>query len=147
MAMSPSSFGTDGDGGYRPMAEINVTPLVDVMLVLLVIFMVTAPLMMVGVPVQLPKTSAAKVSQTAKPVVVSINREGKLFLREEEIAQESLLGRLAALKTETPDAPVYVRADKAIPYGRVMEAMGVVTQAGFARVSLIAEGASATPPK
>jgi len=146
MAMSPSSYGSD-DGGYRPMAEINVTPLVDVMLVLLVIFMVTAPLMMVGVPVQLPKTSAAKVSQTTKPVVVSINREGKIFLREEEIAADALLGRLAALKKEAPEAPVYVRADKTIPYGRVMEAMGVVTQAGFARVSLIAEGASAPPPK
>jgi len=133
----------DGETGYRPMAEINVTPLVDVMLVLLVIFMVTAPLMMVGVPVQLPKTSAAKVSTTVKPVVVSLNREGRLFVREDEVAPEALLGRLAELRKEAPDAPVYVRADRSIPYGRVMEAMGVVTQAGFARVSLIAEGSPA----
>lgn len=145
MAISPSGMG-EGEGGYRPMAEINVTPLVDVMLVLLVIFMVTAPLMMVGVPVQLPKTSAAKVSQTTKPVVVSIDREGRVFLREEEIAAEALLGRLSQLWQESPDAPVYVRADRSIPYGLVMEAMGVVTQAGFARVSLIAEGASAPVP-
>ena len=144
--MAISTSGTDGDTGYRPMAEINVTPLVDVMLVLLVTFMVTAPLMMVGVPVQLPKTSAAKISQTARPVVVSINREGRVFLREEEIQPASLLGRLTDLRKESPDAPVYVRADRTIPYGRVMEAMGVVTQSGFARVSLIAEGASAPAP-
>jgi TolR protein len=146
MALSTSGMGTDGEAGYRPMAEINVTPLVDVMLVLLVIFMVTAPLMMVGVPVQLPKTSATKVSTTVKPVVVSINRDGRLFLRDEEIQPAALLGRLVGLRKETPDAPVYVRADRSIPYGRVMEAMGVVTRAGFARVSLIAEGAAAPVP-
>ncbi|MBM3548380.1 MAG: protein TolR [Alphaproteobacteria bacterium] len=143
MAVSLPNPG-ESDTGYRLIAEINVTPLVDVMLVLLVIFMVTAPLMMVGVPVQLPKTSAAKVSTTIKPVVVSINREGRLFVREDEVAATALLGKLAELKKEAPDAPVYVRADRSIPYGRVMEAIGVVTQAGFARVSLIAEGA--TPP-
>ena len=145
MAISPSGMG-DGDGGYRPMAEINVTPLVDVMLVLLIIFMVTAPLMMVGVPVQLPKTSATKVSQITKPVVVSINREGRLFVREEEIASGALLARLAQLRQEAADAPVYVRGDRSIPYGRVMEIMGVVTKAGFAKVSLIAEGATAPVP-
>lgn len=145
MAISPSGMG-DGEGGYRPMVEINVTPLVDVMLVLLIIFMVTAPLMMVGVPVQLPKTSAAKVSQTTKPVVVSINREGRLFVREEEIAPDALLGRLSQLRQEAADAPVYVRGDRSIPYGRVMEVMGVVTQAGFAKVSLIADGAKAPVP-
>ena len=87
----PAAGASNSTGRFRrrrhvPIADINVTPMVDVMLVLLVIFMVTAPLMMVGVPVQLPKTSAAKVSQTTRPVVVSINREGKVFLREEEIA-------------------------------------------------------------
>ena len=145
MAISPTGMG-DGEGGYLPMAEINVTPLVDVMLVLLIIFMVTAPLMMVGVPVQLPKTSAAKVSQTTKPVVVSINRQGRLFVREEAIAPEAILGRLSQLRQEAADAPVYVRGDRSIPSGRVMEVMGVVTQAGFAKVSLIVEGATAPVP-
>ena len=144
--MLPPLSGQDGET-YRPLAEINVTPLVDVMLVLLVIFMATAPLAMVGVPVQLPKTAAAKLSQTAKPVVVSIDRDGRVFLGDEEIDAPALLGRLAAMKSETPDAPVHVRADRTVAYGRLMETMGVVTQAGFARVSLVAESVAPPPPR
>jgi biopolymer transport protein TolR len=124
---------------YAPMAEINVTPMVDVMLVLLIIFMVAAPLMMVGVPVDLPRTAAAKIGQPQKPVVVSIDHDGKVFAGRDLLPAGEVVSRLAALHGETPDAPVYVRADRAIPYGRVMEVMGQVGQAGFARVSLIAE--------
>ncbi len=130
-----------GSADYAPMAEINVTPMVDVMLVLLIIFMVAAPLMMVGVPVDLPRTAAAKIGQTQKPVVVSIERDGKVFAGRDLLPADEIVSRLAALHGKTPDAPVYVRADRAIPYGRVMEVMGEVGQAGFARVSLIAEAA------
>jgi TolR protein len=151
------AFSSTGGGGYgaddeddgdaAPMADINVTPLVDVMLVLLIVFMVAAPMMMVGVPVQLPKTSAARVAQTAPPVVVTVARDGRLYLRQEEVAEEELGARLAALRDEEAnDAPVYVRGDRSVPYGDVMRVMGRVSAAGVARVSLIAEaeaGASA----
>ena len=128
---------------YRPLADINVTPFVDVMLVLLIIFMVAAPLMMVGVPIDLPRTSAAKISQPRQPVIVSINKEGKVFVGEQEAPAAELPARLADLRIKDPNATVYVRGDRAIPYGRVMEVMGQVGQAGFARVSLIAEASSA----
>jgi len=142
MAMSPAGA-SDPDGGYRPLSEINVTPLVDVMLVLLIVFMVTAPLMMVGVPVQLPKTTATKVSQPSKPVIVSVTKDAKVFLREEEVEQAALATRLRELKDANKDTIVYVRGDRTVPYGKVMEVMGQVTQAGFPKVSLIAEGAAA----
>lgn len=143
MAMSPAGGGSDLEGGYRPLSEINVTPLVDVMLVLLIVFMVTAPLMMVGVPVQLPKTTATKVSQPSKPVIVSVTKDAKVFLREEEVEQAALAARLRELKDTNKDTVVYVRGDRTVPYGKVMEVMGQVTQAGFPKVSLIAEGAAA----
>ena len=144
MAMSPVESGEEGS--YRPVAEINVTPLVDVMLVLLIIFMVAAPLMMVGVPVQLPKTSAAKVTKPRDPVVVSVNREGAIFVRDLPVAEDQLTKQLAELHAADPDAVVYVRGDKGLPYGRVMEVMGRVGQAGFAKVSLLAESAAQPPP-
>jgi biopolymer transport protein TolR len=143
MAMGPVPAAEEGS--YRPMAEINVTPLVDVMLVLLIIFMVAAPLMMVGVPVQLPQTSAAKVGQTKKPVVVSVTRTGEVYLREEPVPPNGLVQRLAALKAEAGDAVVYVRGDRGIEYGRVMTVLGQVGQAGFAKVSLIAEAQAGAP--
>lgn len=129
---------------YRPLAEINVTPLVDVMLVLLIIFMVAAPLMVVGVPVELPQTSAARISQPSQPVIVTVTRLGEIYLREEPVAQAALVDRLAALKEEVGDAVVYVRGDRGIDYGRVLSVLGEVGQAGFAKVSLIAEAQS--PP-
>jgi biopolymer transport protein TolR len=138
--MTISSIGPGGDSGeYQAMADINVTPMVDVMLVLLIIFMVAAPLMMVGVPVELPKTAAAKMSQPKKPVIVTVNREGRLFIAEQEVEPSAFAGRLAELRASNPDAIVYVRGDRGIPYGRVMEVMGRVGQAGFSRISLISE--------
>src|SRR3546814_596185 len=155
MGMSPTSPAggdeLDGGLGYRPLAEINVTPFVDVMLVLLIVFMVAAPLMMVGVPVDLPKTSAAEVNdEPRRPIVVSIDRDGRIFLREEELAPDAVATRLAALAAEDPEATVYVRGDRSLSYGRIMEVMGQVSTAGFAKVSLIAQGASASeaaPPE
>jgi TolR protein len=132
-------FDDDSDGAPPPLAEINVTPLVDVMLVLLIVFMVAAPMMMVGVPVQLPRTAAARVAQTRPPVVLTVAGDGRVFLRQEEVDDAALAARLAELRAQDPEAPVYVRGDRAVPYGQVMRVMGRVTQAGIARVSLIAE--------
>jgi biopolymer transport protein TolR len=143
MAIAPIG---DGDDGYRPIGEINVTPLVDVMLVLLIVFMVAAPLMMVGVPIQLPKTAAAKVTQTRQPIIVSIAKDGRVFVRDEEVPTDTLLQRLKELKAADPDATVYVRGDRSVNYGRAVEIMGAVNQAGFAKLSLIAEGASPATP-
>jgi TolR protein len=142
---------TEQHGGdeadYRPLAEINVTPLVDVMLVLLIIFMVAAPLMVVGVPVDLPQTSAAAISQPRQPVIVTVTRSGEVYLREEPVAEAALVERLAALKEEVGDAVVYVRGDRGIDYGRVLSVLGEVGQAGFAKVSLIAEAERPSPAR
>jgi biopolymer transport protein TolR len=137
--------GGEDDGAYRPLAEINVTPLVDVMLVLLIVFMVAAPLMVVGVPVDLPRTAAARLGQPREPVVVSVDRGGRLYLRREELAADALAARLAELAAADREAPVYVRGDRAVAYGEVMRLMGVVSRAGFAKVSLLAEGDPAGP--
>jgi biopolymer transport protein TolR len=143
MNLPGRSAAGEAEFGYAPLAEINVTPMVDVMLVLLIIFMVAAPLMTVGVPVDLPKTAAAKLGRPQTPLVVSIDRDGRVFAGKDELPPDEVVPRLAALKTPGQEAPVYVRADRAIPYGRVMEVMGQVGQAGFARVSLIAEAPGA----
>ncbi len=137
------------DKEFHPVAEINVTPLVDVMLVLLIVFMIAAPLMTVGVPLQLPKSAAAKVAEPKEPVVVSIDKDGKVFLADEELKDDAIVARLSALAAEDADQVVLVRGDKEIQYGRLMEIMGQVSQAGFLKVSLIAEmapGGPARPP-
>ena len=126
-------------GGYRPMAEINVTPMVDVMLVLLVIFMVTAPLLTAGIPVNLQQTKADTLSEPTEPLVVTVNAEGKVFLQETEVPVDSLVARLQAITANKPDTKIYVRGDKAINYGRVMEVMGLVKGAGFTQVALIVD--------
>ena len=140
MGVSGSGFaGDDDEVAYRPVAEINITPMVDVMLVLLIIFMVAAPLMIAGVPIELPNTSAAKVSQTKKPLVVSLTAEGELFIREEAVPRPSLVGRLQAIRAAEGDTVVYVRADKRSPYGEVMEILGRVGEGGYPRVSLLSQ--------
>ncbi|MEQ8193754.1 MAG: protein TolR [Rhodospirillales bacterium] len=121
------------------MSEINVTPMVDVMLVLLVIFMVTAPLLTVGVQVELPKTQAKSLAGKDEPLTVSINKEGKIFLQETEIELAALVPRLQAITGNNPDVRIFVRGDQAIQYGRVMEIMGTVNAAGFRKVALITE--------
>jgi biopolymer transport protein TolR len=126
-------------GGYRPMSEINVTPMVDVMLVLLVIFMVTAPLLTVGIPVNLPQTAADPISEPTEPLVISIDASGKVFLQDTEIDTGSLGPRLQAITLNKTDTRIYVRGDQAINYGRIMEVMGLVKSAGFTQVALIVE--------
>ncbi|HEU0070736.1 MAG TPA: ExbD/TolR family protein [Alphaproteobacteria bacterium] len=145
-ALQGPSYGEASDdfSSYRPMAEINVTPLVDVMLVLLIIFMVAAPLMMVGVPLDLPKTDAARVEKTREPVVVSIDSSGKFFIGESEVAEADLIARLFEMRQGDKEAPIYVRGDKAIDYGTVISLLGKIGQAGFPKVSLIAEAGEAT---
>jgi biopolymer transport protein TolR len=150
MAISPiggggSDYGNDGFDGYKPMSDINVTPFVDVMLVLLIIFMVAAPLMMVGVPLQLPKTAAVKVTPPKEPLVISIDRDGKLFIRKDPVEEGDLVRRLRDLRTNETDTVVYVRGDKGLEYGRIMDLMGLVGEAGFGKISLVAEGATPKP--
>ena len=131
--------GDDDDAGYRPMAEINITPMVDVMLVLLIIFMVAAPLMIAGVPLELPNTSATRVSQSKKAMVVSLAGDGALYIREEQVSQSSLVPRLRELRAAEGDAVVYVRADKKSNYGEVMDLLGLVGESGYGRVSLLSQ--------
>jgi biopolymer transport protein TolR len=148
--MAVSGLGRNGHhfaGRYRPMSEINVTPLVDVMLVLLVVFMVAAPLLTVGVPVDLPQTQAPPIAEPKEPLVITINGEGRIFVQESEIPTESLVPRLQAITGSNPDAVLYVRGDRAINYGRVVEVMSLVSTAGFRKVSLIAESPKGTPGK
>jgi biopolymer transport protein TolR len=124
-----------------PMSEINVTPFVDVMLVLLIIFMVTAPLMTVGVPLELPKTDAnALGSSTQKePLTLSVNRAGKIFLQETELSIDEIVPKLTAIAKSGFDETIYIRGDKDANYGALMRVMGKISAAGFRRISLVTE--------
>jgi biopolymer transport protein TolR len=126
-------------GHERVMSEINVTPLVDVMLVLLIIFMITAPLLTVGVPVDLPKTKATAVKDALEPLAVTINIDGKIFLQDTEVSIEELVPRLTAIAGTGYDQRIFVRGDKGVEYGRVMEVMGLISGAGFTRLALITD--------
>jgi biopolymer transport protein TolR len=139
MAFSLPPSGEVGEDRYQPLAEINVTPMVDVMLVLLVIFMVTAPLLTVGVPLDLPKTKAATISDPKPPVILSLNRAGEVFIGDERVDLGDLSERLSGLAAEDPTRIVYVRGDQTISYAQLMEALGIVNRAGFTKVSLVAE--------
>lgn len=130
---------TRGKRRYRPMAEINVTPFVDVMLVLLVVFMVTAPLLTVGVKVDLPSAEANVIQGDDEPLTVSINSSGEIFLQESPILLEELVPKLRAITGENPDTRIFVRGDKEIGYGLVMEVMGSINSAGFNKVALITQ--------
>jgi biopolymer transport protein TolR len=128
------------------MAEINVTPLVDVMLVLLIIFMVTAPLLVAGVPVDLPDAKAQSLPQDQSPIQISLNAAGELFVDRMPIAPAALPAKLAALREARSDeARVYVRADRGLDYGRVMQVVGDVNSAGFKKVALVTDGQAKTP--
>lgn len=122
---------------YRPMAEINVTPLVDVMLVLLIVFMVTAPLLTVGVEVDLPESAAGGMSGDDEPLTVTIAADGTLYIQELEIALEALVPKLRAVSAGRNDVRVFVRGDSAIDYGRVMRVMGAINAGGFTEVGLV----------
>ena len=139
MGVNPvkDAFGAEDD--FAPLAEINVTPFVDVMLVLLIIFMVTAPLMLAGVPVKLPRTEAARQNPPQKPLVITLAADGGLHIRNQAVMPDMLGAGLAALRSAEGDVVAYVRADRSIAYGRVMEVLGTVSAAGFTRVSLLSE--------
>ena len=134
---------------YTPIADINVTETdagavnisVDVMLVLLIIFMITAPLLQVGVPVDLPKTSAQQVGGKDEPMVVSVNSQGEVFLGETKYDLPELATKLKAVHEEKPDQRVFMRGDKAVDYGKMMEVMGVVIDSGFRQLGLLGEQA------
>lgn len=144
MGVQLSSHSSGRGGGrrrrsFRPNSDINVTPLVDVMLVLLVIFMITAPMMTVGVPVDLPKTQAAQINDQDEPLIISVDATGKMYLQETEMLLEEAVSRLRAITGNNPNAKIYVRGDKNLAYGQIMEIMGGIAASGFSKVSLIAE--------
>jgi len=147
MGMGGAS-GTVVDGGRRRrrrrgvMSEINVTPMVDVMLVLLIIFMVSAPLLTVGVPIDLPQSQAKSLDQDKEPLAISLNGEGKVFLQNTEIAVEDLVPKLKAISEARGggfDERIYVRGDRKVDYGTVMKVMGRISGAGFHRVALVTD--------
>ena len=122
---------------HAMMSEINVTPFVDVMLVLLIIFMVAAPLLTTGVPVDLPETDAAPMNSENQPLVVSVDGQGRIFIQEEEIAYEDLVAKLQAIRSTGSDARIFVRGDKTIDYGTVMRVMARIQAGGFSNVGLV----------
>jgi biopolymer transport protein TolR len=150
MAMAMNTGGQGGSRGrrgrYRPLAEINVTPLVDVMLVLLIIFMVTAPLMTSGVSVDLPKTNAQPLNSDSEPLTVTIKADGTIFLQDQGVDIGDLVAKLQAISKNNPERRIFVRGDKDLAYGRIMEVMGTITQGGFTKVALLAEQTAAPQP-
>ncbi len=126
-------------GRGRPLSEINVTPFVDVMLVLLIVFMVTAPLLTVGVPVDLPKTKAAALNQDTEPLAVTIDKGGKIYLQNTPITEEELVPKLEAIAQNGYDQRIFVRGDASVDYGKVMEVMGLLSSAGFKRIGLVTD--------
>lgn len=149
MAMNVGSGGSHGyykNRSHRPMAEINVTPFVDVMLVLLIIFMVAAPLLTAGVPIDLPDSKAKAISdEDNKPLEVSISKDGKVFVGETEVTRDRMMTILTSMTENNPDRRIYIRADKGIDYGQVMSVLGEISGAGFSKVALISEAGSSAP--
>lgn len=139
MALSSESMRLRRRFRRGPVTDINVAPFVDVMLVLVVVFIIAAPLLTVGVPVDLPQASVDPINEEKEPLIVTVDKEGRVYLQEAEIEQSALVPRLIAVANANPDLRVFVRGDREIDYGRVMEVMGLVSEAGFAKVALIAE--------
>ena len=127
------------------MSEINVTPFVDVMLVLLVVFMITAPLLTVGVPIDLPKTAASNLQGNEEPLTVSINDKGKIYLQKTLVKQEELVARMLAISENLTSRRIFVRGDRLVDYGTVMEVMGSLNAAGFNKVALVTEAPGGSP--
>lgn len=124
---------------YQPMAEINVTPLVDVMLVLLIIFMVTAPLLTVGVPIDLPKTEAKQLEGDKEPLTISVTKGGEVFLQETKMPLDEIVPKLVAITNSGYNERIFVRGDRGTDYGTVMKVMGTIAAAGFRRIALVTE--------
>jgi biopolymer transport protein TolR len=124
---------------YQAMSDINVTPMVDVMLVLLIIFMVTSPMLVAGVNVDLPEVSAAPVAGQDEPLAITIDKKGQVFLQETAISLSDLVPKLEAVSGENKEIRIFVRGDKGVQYGRIMEVVGAMNGAGFTKVALITE--------
>jgi len=139
MGMNIQAAKRRGRQRSQPMSEINVTPMVDVMLVLLIIFMVTAPLLTVGVPIDLPETQAAQIDADKEPLTISIDREGRVFLMETEVPIDELVPKLTAIASAGLEERVFVRGDRGVDYGAVMQVMGRLNAAGFRRIGLVTE--------
>jgi len=122
---------------YTQMSEINVTPFVDVMLVLLIIFMVTAPLLTVGIPVDLPKVKANALTDQKDPLEVTVKLDGRVFLGESEVKVENIIPRLNAITDQNKETRIYLRGDRIVAYGRIMEIMSIINSAGYKRVALV----------
>lgn len=142
-----ASVGNGGGNGrrngrgssMRPMSEINVTPLVDVMLVLLIIFMIAAPLLTVGVSVDLPQAKAPPLTGDEEPLTVTVDKDGLIYLQETEVEIEKLVPRLVAIAESGFDERIYVRGDTAVDYGTVLKVMATMNQAGFRRIAMVSE--------
>jgi len=127
---------------YKQISEINVTPFVDVMLVLLIVFMVTAPLLTVGIPVDLPKVKANALTDQKDPIEITLKLDGTLYLGESEVELDNLIPRLNAITDQNREARIYVRGDRIVAYGRVMEIMSIINSAGYIKVALVAQNPS-----
>jgi biopolymer transport protein TolR len=152
MGSSLASLGSGGRRGRRrkvfaPMSEINVTPFVDVMLVLLIIFMVAAPLLTVGVPIELPETRAKPLQGDNEPLTVSVKQDGRLFLQNSEVGLDTLTPKLVAIAKNGYEERIFVRADKSVGYGDVMRVMGELNRAGFRRIGLVTDSESVKLPQ
>ena len=121
------------------MSEINVTPFVDVMLVLLIVFMVTAPLLTVGIPVDLPKVKASALTDQKDPIEITVKLDGTVYIGESEVEVENLIPRLNAITDQNTEARIYVRGDRIVAYGRIMEIMSIINSAGYIKVALVAQ--------
>ncbi len=136
----------DGDFDAPPMSDMNVTPLVDVMLVLLIVFMVAAPLMATGVPIDLPKAQAKPLIDQKQPIAITISADGKYFVDQREVAADELVTVLGE-NAESKERRIHVRGDKSVSYGKVIEVMGLINSAGYTKVALVSDatGAAAKP--
>lgn len=123
---------------HAPISEINVTPFVDVMLVLLIVFMVTAPLLNVGVPVDLPETNASNLDDKLEPMVITVKSDGSLYVQETKVEEDRLVPRLMAVTQRNTQARIYIRGDQKLNYGYIMRIMGRINQAGYSKVALVA---------
>ncbi|MFN8831295.1 MAG: protein TolR [Labrys sp. (in: a-proteobacteria)] len=144
--MGSSIGGGAASGGKRrrgrrgaPMAEINMTPFIDVMLVLLIVFMVAAPLLTVGVPIDLPQSQAQALNQDNEPLTISVDGKGEIFLQETKVTIEEIVPKLQALAKQGLEERIFVRGDKTVNYGQIMQVMGRVSGAGFKKVALVTE--------
>lgn len=143
--INTSSTPRSGRPSHRPMAEINVTPFVDVMLVLLIVFMIAAPLLTTGVPIDLPDSGAKAISEEDnKPLEVSISKDA-LYVGETKVKRARLIKLLGSMTKNNPDRRIYIRADKGLSYGEVMEVLGAINGAGFRKVALVSNSTSKTP--